>query len=106
VELGPGRHLLGGDRGDYFYGASESWLDFLRRQLASVGTTHEMPESLKPIPQIGLLASQWEIARETGNPGAAKLRHRLWSRIPDSILLDGGVDWLLWPGRNPISDQP
>ena len=98
IELGAGRQLLAGNPSDYLQGDGDLWRAFLQQQLTRLEKSRDMPESLRFLPQIGLLASRWEIALRTDEPLASALQRELWEGIPDCIRSDSAADWSLWPG--------
>jgi hypothetical protein len=99
VELSAGRHILAGDPSDYFHGASERWLWFLQRQAKAIEHSPEMPDSLRRLPNAGLLATRWELAAQQDDPAASALLRMLLTEIPSAVLTDSEADWSFWPGR-------
>jgi hypothetical protein len=62
-----------------------------------------MPNSLNTMPGLGLLATQWEAAKELEQSIAQELFSRLRTALPKEMLLDASADWTRWPGsQSPI----
>jgi hypothetical protein len=99
VEIAAGRHLLGGDPNEYYRGSCDSWLRFIERQLATLETDREMPESLRRSPGVGLLATRWEIASEQKDASGYTLPRTRLTGIPSAIRFEVDADWSFWAGR-------
>jgi spermidine synthase len=104
VELDAGRQALAGHPTDYLHGSGELWLNFLRRQLARLANEQATPDSIRTLPEVGLLISQWEMAHEMADPSAPTLQRKLLAMIPTNILADTAADWSLWPGHQILDE--
>lgn len=100
IELYASKHLVAGAEEHYFSVADE-WLSLLQTQQNSIENRNELPEALRRVSGIGILATRFEAASEWDANAAvtATIAHDLTSQIPVEIREDSKADWSLWPGR-------
>jgi hypothetical protein len=99
IELSSSRHLVAGTGGDY-YSVSGEWLALLQNQRTIIDTQKQMPDALRHLSGVGVLATRFEAASEW-DPNAAvtaTIGRELTSQIPVKIRGDTNADWALWPG--------
>jgi len=98
IELSSSRHLVAGTGGDFFSVAGE-WLALLQNQQATIDSRKQIPDLLRRLSGIGILATRFEAAVEwdPNSEVTARIAQDLTAQIPVEIRGDTNADWSLWP---------
>jgi spermidine synthase len=99
IELSASRHLVAGTGGNCFSAAGE-WLALLQSQQTVIDSDKRMPDALRRLSGVGILATRFEAAVEW-DPNAdvtSRIVQDLTTQIPVQIRADTNADWSLWPG--------
>jgi len=99
IELSSSKHLVAGSGGNYFSAARE-WLALLENQQSAIDSDKQMPDALRRLSGVGILATRFEAAVDW-DPNAqvtATIAQDLTAQIPIGIRTDSNANWSLWPG--------
>ncbi|MCG5055976.1 MAG: fused MFS/spermidine synthase [Myxococcales bacterium] len=91
--------LSGGGQGLYLY--NRNWTTFLEgryRHLGSGAAELTRSEAVRRWARLGIMLTNWEIARRTGHASAPDLQRQIAQAFPRSVAADHGADWSHWPG--------
>ncbi len=80
----------------YLYG--QRWHVFIQRRLAELRQLSPARWQPTPYVKLGLLMTNWEMARRQQHPVADRLASQIRQAFPVSMATDPKADWTQWPG--------
>lgn len=106
LELDSSLHFVAGNPADCYSGTGENWLNLLQMLSQQMNYDPTIPNHIRTLSSLGLLASRLEVAIQMGHASTHVLEQQLREQFPQALSSDTNADWNFWMGTyNPAAGE-